>query len=429
MRLIYSAILYLLLPFIVLRLLLRSFRNPACRLRWQERFGYLWRLEHKSPLIWIHAVSVGEVRAAKPLVDVLRREHAGYQIMLTTMTPTGADTVAQLFADAVIHHYVPYDFPGAVMRFIKITKPCCLIVMETELWPNLFHYCRLGNIPVILANGRMSGQSAGRYRLASRLTRQTLNNISLIAAQSGKDAERFIALGAVADKVSVTGNLKYDFALPDDFTIRHAMLRREWPDDRPIWIAASTHDGEEEIILRAHAQILHACPESLLIIAPRHPERFSNVATLCNKSGFKTVQKTTNISPDKTVRIYVLDTIGELIYYYALARIAFVGGSLVNVGGHNMLEPVSLGIPVISGPYLYNFHEIGKMLQETGVARVIHNEHELAEEVIRLFADEKLRHDAGQNGQRMVQENRGSSVRFMRLARPIIDKCATKLGE
>jgi len=425
LRVIYSAILYLFLPFVLLRLLVRSHRNPALRAHWMERLGYVRALGNDRPLIWFHAVSVGEVRAAKPLVDVLRGEYPGLQILFTTMTSTGADTVVQLFGETVIHRYVPYDLPAPVRRFVNITRPCCLIVMETELWPNLFHYCRITNVPVILANGRMSRKSAGRYRLVSGLTGDTLKNITAIAAQSEKDAECFITLGALAENVSVTGNLKYDFPLPDDFNTRLHELKRDWPPERPVWIAASTHEGEEQVILRAQAKVIEKYPRCLLIIAPRHPERFSSVEALCVKSGFRTICKTEKTAPDDSIQVYVLNTMGELIFYYALSQLAFVGGSLVPAGGHNMLEPAALGIPVISGPYLHNFHEIGSRMQEAGTASVVHSPDELASEVIRLFSNENLRHDAGKRGRNIVAENRGSADRCIQLIRPILGKCAT----
>jgi 3-deoxy-D-manno-octulosonic-acid transferase len=408
-------------------LLIRSLGNPAYSLRWKERFGYLQNLQHEHPLIWIHAVSVGEVRAAKPLVDALRREYPGFQIMITTMTPTGAETVFHLFGDRVIHRYIPYDLPGAVRRFIKATSPGLLMVMETELWPNLFHYCRVFNVPVILVNGRMSAQSAGRYRLAAALTRSTLGNLLLICAQGREDAERFISLGASNEKVLETGNLKYDFTLPEDLQIKLEVIRQNWSSTRPVWMAASTHAGEEAAILTTHARILDEFPDCLLIIAPRHPERCSEIARLCEKSGFRFVQKTTRASPDESMQVFILDTLGELIYYYALSRLAFVGGSLVRIGGHNMLEPASLGIPVIYGPYFYNFYEIGRLLQKAGAARVINDPCELANEVIRLLSNEKLRHDAGQCGRQVVEENRGSIDRVWDRVRPLLNQYATNL--
>ena len=426
LRLIYSAILYLLLPVIVLRLFIRSLGNPAYRLRWKDRFGCLQEPELECSLIWIHAVSVGEVRAAKPLVDTLLREYPGYQIMITTMTATGADTVLQLYGNTVMHRYVPYDLPGAVRRFIKSTRPGCLMVMETELWPNLFHFCHIFKVPVILVNGRMSAQSARRYSLIAALTRSTLGNLSEISAQSRSDAEHFVALGAAAEKVSVTGNLKYDFTLPEDFQTRFELIRQRWPGTRPVWIAASTHAGEEAVILTAHARVLDDIPECLLILAPRHPDRSNEIAELCKKSGFRFAQKTVSAGPDESMQVFILDTLGELIYYYALSRLAFVGGSLVRVGGHNMLEPASLGIPVMCGPYFYNFHEIGTLLQKAGAARVISNQYELATEVIRLLSNEKLRHDAGQCGRKMVEENRGSIDRVLDSIRPLLNQYATK---
>ena len=417
MRVVYSFVLYLLAPLVVLRLFWLGHRNPDYRSRWTERFGFPDKIMSDDKLIWLHAVSVGEVQAARPLVNGLLEEYPDFRILITTMTPTGADTVRQYFADTVNHFYLPYDLPVSVKRFISIIDPTILIVMETELWPNLFHYCQENNVPVVVVNARMSEKSAKGYRRLSSLTRSTLTNISLIVAQGQKDAERLIALGADRNKVKVTGNLKFDIYFPHSVSEQAQALRRYLSVNRPVWIAASTHEGEERIILDAFAKILEKQSQCLLVIVPRHPERAPGVKELCNRRNLKVLCKTDNIECDESTQVFILDTLGELPMYYAASDVAFVGGSFTEIGGHNMLEPASLGVPVIMGPHVFNFQEISQLLLDEGVAWKVSCADELSSRVCGLLDDANLRHSTGERGRNIVLKNRGNVENVMKLLR------------
>ncbi len=425
MRLIYSFILYLFTPFVVLRLIWLGFRNPDYWDRWAERFGFPDKITSHDKVIWVHAVSVGEVQAARPLINNLLQEYSDCKILITTMTPTGADCVRQYFGETVKHFYLPYDLPVSVKHFISIIDPSILLVMETELWPNLFHHCQASNVPVVIVNARMSENSACGYRRLSSLTRSTLENISLIIAQGQKDAERLIALGADKDKVRVTGNLKFDINLPHSVTEQAQALRRYLSVNRPVWIAASTHEGEEKIILDAFDKILDKRPQCLLVIVPRHPERSASVKELCSRRNLKVLCKSDHRECDESIQVFILDSLGELPMYYAAADVAFVGASLTEVGGHNMLEPASLGVPVIMGPYVFNFQEISQLLLDEDAAWKVNVADELSSRVSSLLDDANLRHSTGERGRNIVLKNRGNVEKIMKLIRNIFSTYAT----
>ena len=401
----------------VFRLFWLGFRNPDYRSRWTERFGFPDKIISHDKMIWLHAVSVGEVQAARPLVNALLEEYPDFRILITTMTPTGADCVRQYFAETVEHCYLPYDLPMSVKRFLSIIDPIILIVMETELWPNLFHYCQENNVPVVVVNARMSERSAKAYRRLSSLTQSTLKNISLIIAQGQKDAERLIALGADREKVKVTGNLKFDINFPHSVSEQAQAIRRYLSVNRPVWIAASTHEGEERIILDSFAKILEKQSRCLLVIVPRHPERSPGIKTLCNRRNLKVLCKTENAVCDESIQVFILDTLGELPMYYAAADVAFVGGSFTEIGGHNMLEPASLGVPVIMGPHVFNFQEISQLLLDERAAWKVSCADELSSRVCGLLDDANLRHNTGERGRNIVLKNRGNVENVMKLLR------------
>ncbi len=425
MRRIYSFILYLLVPFALLRLFWLGFRNPDYRQHWKERFGFLDKATSDDKVIWLHAVSVGEVQASRPLVDNLLEEYSDYKILITTMTPTGADSVKQYFGESVKHLYLPYDLPVAVKHFICVIEPSILIVMEVELWPNLFHYCNEKDIPIVVVNARMSEKSASGYRRLSSLTRSTLGNISLIVAQGKRDAERLRALGAAENKINVTGNLKYDIHFPYSVIEQAQALRRYLSVSRPIWIAASTHEGEEKIILDAFDKVLKERSQCLLVIVPRHPERSIGIRNLCTRQGLKALVKSDNEECDENVKVFILDTLGELPMYYAASDVAFVGGSLTEVGGHNMLEPAYLGLPVIMGPHLFNFQEISQLLLDEGAAWKVANADELSSKVGSLLDDANLRHNIGERGKNIVLQNQGNIGKTMELIRDLFNTYLT----
>jgi len=404
-----------------LRLYFLGFRTPAYRQRWRERFAVLPRLEITRPVLWLHAVSVGEVEASTPLIDRLLTQFPQYQIVITTVTPTGAQTVQRRFADKVIHFYLPYDLPDAVQRFIRQLSPTICVVMETELWPNLYHYCHQQQIPIVIANARMSLRSLNGYRKFGPLIKKTLSCVTQIIAQSKLDADRIISLACDPDRVSIAGNLKFDVDAPPELHKRAQSIRRKLFANRSVWIAASTHDNEEDLVLDAFARILAEHADCLLIIAPRHPQRFDKVADLCVKRGFSVTRKSSDVECGDSTQIFLLDTLGDLQLYYGCADIAFVGGSLVAAGGHNMLEPAALGVPVISGEHVANFHEISSLLLEAGAVFLVKDSAELAGKVKQLLTDTGLRHQMGAYGKALVAVHRGSADHTVDILRSILE--------
>jgi 3-deoxy-D-manno-octulosonic-acid transferase len=414
-----------LLPFVLLRLFWLGLKNPAYRKRWQERFGYInWEKVNK-PVLWVHAVSVGEVNAATPIINRLLEQHSNYQIVVTTVTPTGEFTLKQHFADKIKHLYFPYDLPFSVKRFIKTIKPSVLITMETEIWPNLFNICNQEDIPILIINARLSQKSLKGYQLFEKVMKQTLSNVNKIAAQTNDDAKRFISLGADQDKVYVTGNLKFDISIPQSISEQAQSLKRYFSVNRPVWIAASTQEGEEEIILKAHESVMKKYPRAILILAPRHPERANRVSGLCDAMNMKYVKRTEHQTFSQELNVYILDTLGELQLHYAASQIAFVGGSLVNTGGQNMMEPASLGIPVISGTYTYNFTEITRLLSDEGALITVSNDTELANEICLLIDDANRRHNMGEKGRQIIESNKGNIKRLMEVISPYLTVHAT----
>ena len=415
LRILYSALLYLALPYIALHLALRGFRNRAYWRRWGERFAYLPPGIRGPYAVWVHAVSVGEVQAAIPMLRQFRMQDPSMRILLTTTTPTGSDLAQGAISELVDHVYAPYDLPGVVGRFLERIRPRAVVVMETELWPNTFASCHSLRIPIVVANARLSARSARRYRWGGPIVREMLENVTAIAAQHQLDADRFVALGAPESHVHVTGSIKFDVHVPASFREQGQALRRCLGVGRSVWIAASTHEGEEEIVLDAFARLRKSLPESVLVLVPRHPERFAGVAALARRRGFRIVLRSEAPESCLDADIFLGDTMGELPLFYAASDMAFVGGSLVPVGGHNMLEPAALEIPVVLGPYLFNFAEISRMMLERGAARQVRNALSLADTALELLRDANLRHNMGQKGKRVVDENRGALDRLMKL--------------
>lgn len=415
MRVLYTLVHYLLVPYALLRLAWRGTRNRAYLEGMAERFGFGEPLAFDRPTYWVHAVSMGEVQAALPVVRALRERAPDVRILVTTTTPTGRDRVAQTMPADVLHRYVPYDLPGAVQRFLERVRPCLAIMMETELWPNIAAACRARGVPLVIANARLSERSAAGYRRLGALTRTMLGEVAGIAVQSRADAERFIGLGADPQRVRVTGSVKFDIRLSATIKERGEVMRRCWGVDRAVWIAASTHEGEDEQVLDAFKRVLRVVPDCLLVLVPRHPERFERAAALCRRRGYRTLLRTQAPASCLDADVFLGDTMGELTVFYAASDVAFVGGSLVDTGGHNMLEPAALGLPVILGPYVYNFAEISARLCEVGAARRVRDARELAEVVVDLLQDANLRHSIGETGRSFVERNRGALDRLMEL--------------
>lgn len=420
LRFLYSFVFILAVPFILLRLLWRGSRAPAYFKRWDERFGIKPAPSADKPVIWVHAVSVGEVEAARPLIESLETQYPDHQILVTTMTPTGSARVTSLYGDKVLHCYLPYDLPVAVSRFLKSARPELGIIMETELWPNLIHHAHKLDVPLVLANARLSGRSAAGYQKIGKLTRSMLQQFTLIAAQSQDDRQRFIGLGADKDRVHAVGNLKFEIALPASLSEEAEALRSIW-GNRPVFIAASTHEGEDEIILNASRQIRAEFPDLLLILVPRHPERFDKVAALSQRSGFKILRRRDNGMCSRDIQVLVVDTMGELPLFYGTSDIAFVGGSLVPRGGHNLLEPAALGRAVVIGPHYFNFSEISHQFLEAGAAIQIDGSETLADTVTDLLKNPQKRADMGQAGQNLIKQSQGASKRLLNLIKRHID--------
>ena len=418
MRLLYSLVLYAGMPLVLLRLLWRGRRASGYWRGWGERFGLGPVLA--GPVIWLHAVSVGEVIAAAPLVRSLQRRLPGYRLLLTTTTPTGRAQARRLFGDQVEHRYCPYDLPGAARRFLGRTRPALALIMETEIWPNLYHGCRRAGVPLVLVNARLSQRSARGYARLARLTGDTLRPVSAGAAQTDTDARRLIELGAPAPRVHVTGSMKFDLQLPDDLRERGRQLRASWGSERPVWIAASTHAGEEEGVLEAHRQILARHPTALLILVPRHPERFEACAELCRGAGYRLSRRSEGTA-DRATGVLLGDTMGELLVLYAGADAAFIGGSLVAVGGHNALEPAALGLPVATGPHTRNFAAIYRALYDAGAAATVDDAGALAQVIGQWLGDEQERRMRGMAARQVVERNRGAVERVMALIVPLLE--------
>lgn len=407
MRYLYTAIYYFIMPFILIRLLWRSRHATGYRKRWDERFGYIPRSTHNNN-IWIHAVSVGETIAAIPLVNALIEQYPHYQFIVTTTTPTGSALVTKQLGDRVTHVYAPFDVPTAVLRFLKRAQVKLCIILETELWPNLLFICRKQHIPIILANGRLSEQSYLRYRFIRGLMKKMLRAYHAVAAQGVLDGERYLQLGLDPKKLIISGNIKFDVHIPDMLIQQGKKLRACIGDNRRVLIAASTHDGEERIILNAFQKIRAEIPNLFLILAPRHPDRFQKILELCKKMGLSVATRSEKTLIMPNIAILLVDTIGELQMIYAAADIAFVGGSLIPVGGHNLIEPAALGLPILTGPHLHNFTEIGKLLQSAGAAQVVNDAAEIADAVIALCSAQALREKIGKCAKETIEANRGA---------------------
>ena len=420
MRFLYLAVAYLLAPLVCGTMLLRGIRDRSQWDNFSQRFGFGPR--SSRPAIWVHAVSVGEVQAAASLVLALRRRYPDVPLVVTTVTPTGAQRARALFGDAVQVRYIPYDLPGSVRRFFNRVRPRVAVILETELWPNLYHFCGQRKVPLVLASARISPRSVGRYRLLASLFRETLSHGIVIAAQGEGDAERFRSIGANPARTHVTGNIKFDLALPDDIRAQGAALRERYaPGERLVWVAGSTHDGEEAAMILVQRRLRAAGLDVLLVLVPRHPGRFQDVAALLRQAGVPFVRRSTDEPVRADTEVLLVDTLGELVAFYAAADLAFVGGSLVPVGGHNLLEPAALALATLSGPQVFNAQDIAGLLVDEGAVELVADADALGEAVLRLLSDPAERRRRGEAGLRVVERNRGALGRLLDLLRPVID--------
>ena len=417
-RSLYTLLFHLGLPLVAGRLAWRAWQAPAYAKRIGERFS-VGLPALKPGGIWLHAVSVGESIAAAPLVRELLVRYPDMPITMTCMTPTGSERIQAMFggteyAGRVQHCYLPYDLPWAAARFLERVQPKLAVIMETELWPNHIHQCAKRGIPVALANARLSERSARGYARFAKLTAPMLAELDLLAVQTALEAERFRSLGARSECVEVTGSIKFDLTIDAELLTRAAVLREQWQaESRPVWIAASTHAGEDEIVLAAHRQLLKQNPDALLILVPRHPERFDAVFERCQRQGFSTRRRSTGEVLQASDQVLLGDTMGELLFLYTLADIAFVGGSLVANGGHNLLEPAALGKPVLSGPHLFNFLEIAAQLRTAGALSEVTDADSLAQRVAQLWREPEAVQAMRDAGLTVMQVNQGALARLL----------------
>lgn len=425
LRLLYISLSYLLQPMILLLMWYKGRKQPAYRKRLWERYGIYDEAEKPKPKgVIIHAASVGEVIAATPLIKEIAKRYPDLPLIVTTVTPTGSERVIAAFGDSVSHFYLPYDLPDAIERFLNFTAPKLMIVIETELWPNLIRKVNLRSIPFVIANARLSPRSAKRYGFIRHSIKGMLNQISLIMAQDEVSKDRYLALGYHAEKMVNTGNLKFDLEITEE--LHQAVVETKLAlnlSRRKVWIAGSTHEGEEKLILDTHKLLLAQYPDLALILVPRHPERFRLVEMLIEKSGLSYVKRSLHCPLTSNDQVLLGDTMGEMMLLYGMSDIAFVGGSLVKHGGHNPLEPIAFNIPVISGLFTYNFPEIFKKLREVkGVLEIESTSEALFEAVQFLLAQPELGREIAQSGFEVLKENQGALKRHIELLAPYLEK-------
>jgi 3-deoxy-D-manno-octulosonic-acid transferase len=420
-RIVYVLLTYLLAPFVIAVEGWRTLTKPEYRGRLHQRLGFV-KPQAKPGCIWVHAVSVGEVQAAAGIIRELRKRLPDVEVVCTTVTPTGAQRVRALFGDEVRHCYLPYDIPGSVRRFLDRLQPRVAIILETEIWPTLYHRLGQRGIPLVMASARVSTRSVDRYRRMASLFRQTLSHGIVIGAQSAADAERFRAIGAAPERVRVTGNVKFDLEVPRSAMQAGHDFRAALGAGRPVWIAGSTHEGEEEAALAAHGIVRSRHPSALLILVPRHPQRFDAVRNLLRKRGHAFVQRSSGERPTDAHDVFLVDTLGELQTFYAASDVAFVGGSLVPIGGHNLLEPAVLGLPMLSGPHTHNAQDIAELLAQSGALRIVRSREDLAQRVADYFDDPERARSDGARGQEAIAQSRGAVGRLVEMVLPLLSR-------
>jgi 3-deoxy-D-manno-octulosonic-acid transferase len=423
---LYSLLTAVLTPVVLLRLAMRGIKTPAYFRRWKERFGAFPNPNIKKSIL-IHAVSVGEVNAAIPLIKALMKTYKEHQFVITTVTPTGSDRVQQIFGNQVFHLYLPYDLPGAVKRFLKKVKPELAVVMETEIWPNLFRFCKKKGIPIVVANARLSEFSLKGYKWVQSLATMAVNNTKYVAAQTNTDAARMIRLGCDADKIYVVGSLKFDIIIEDEIRQKGEVISEHFAKNRLIWIAASTHQDDEKEIIEAYVELKRKYPQLLLIVVPRHPERFQITTQSFRNKGFNTQLRSECNLCDKDADVFVVDTMGEMLEFYAASDIAFVGGSIANIGGHNVLEAAIFELPVLVGPNTHNFAEITQLLHDCGGSKLVRTSTDIIKYMERLIESPKMRQKMGAAALKLVEENRGAVQLTMELIENALNN--TELNE
>jgi len=409
-RFFYTLLLYLLLPYILLRLVWRARRQRGYLGHVAERFGH-YAQAAGGPVIWVHAVSVGETRAAEPLIRALREKYPQHRVLLTHMTPTGRETGEAIFGDGVIRCYLPYDYPGAVARFLDHFRPKIGILMETEIWPNLIQAGRAHDVPLYLVNARLSEKSFSGYLRFPRLARECLAGFTAIAAQSEDDARRLTSLGA--GDVRVTGSVKFDIEPPPAQLELGQALRREFGESRPVLLIASTREGEEALVLDALAHV--EVPGLLTVIVPRHPQRFDEVERLIEARGVRFQRRSAIVAVPGDTSVVLGDSMGEMFAYYAACDVAFIGGSLLPFGGHNLIEACAAGKPVLIGPYTYNFAEATELAMQAGAALQVPDAKNFAQEAGRLLRDPTAAKHMARAALAFANAHRGATAKVVAL--------------
>ncbi|MDI5889854.1 lipid IV(A) 3-deoxy-D-manno-octulosonic acid transferase [Halomonas rhizosphaerae] len=412
----YAAVLYLLAPLIWRRV----WREQLPGRPRSERLGLIPSVGQGERTLWLHCASVGEVQAARPLIEALRQRWPGHRLVITTMTATGAERVLALAGSRqdsgavaeVNHHFVPLDFPGAARRFVARLRPELAIFFETELWPNLLAACDRSGVPVAVVNGRLSPRAWRGYCRLRPLMAEALSHVAWLAAKSEADARRYADLGMAPARTTVVGSLKFDIGTGGEAREVSDRLRTRL-GSRPVWVAGSTHPGEDEQVLAAHARLRERLPDALLVLVPRHPRRFDAVAALCRQEGLTLARRSRDEWPQDDTAVYLGDSMGELLTFYGAVDLAFVGGSLVPIGGHNLLEPAALGTPVLSGPALANFEDVAEVMRGAGALVEVDDAETLTAELLRLFDDREERHRLAEAGRAVVAANRGALARTL----------------
>ncbi|TEW56618.1 3-deoxy-D-manno-octulosonic acid transferase [Psychromonas sp. RZ22] len=410
LRWLYSLLLLIVAPFFIYSLYKSKPNKPKFGKRWKEHFGFTPTLDNPSKyVVWFHTVSVGETIAATPLIRAYHHSHPEHTIVITTTTSTGAEQAAKL-SNIAQHRYMPVDFSFAIKRFIRTIKPQKIFIMETELWPNTLAVAAQNNVEITILNARLSARSCLRYKKFQRIFNLLSQNIQQVLCQTKDDAERFLSLGLNDQKVKITGSLKFDINISSEVISAGLSLRKEIAKDRPVWIVASTHLGEDEIVLEAHKSLLKEIPKLVLIIVPRHPERFEQVYQLSQQQGFKSVRKTSKQPVNQDIQVFIGDTMGEMLMLIGAADICFMAGSLVGekVGGHNLLEPAALAKPCLTGPSYYNFKQITEQLIAANGCTICNNSDEIYQAVKKLINDPNLQKQSGTAALSIVNENKGS---------------------
>ncbi len=420
-RLVYTILFTLCMPFVFLKLLWRGYKAPEYRNRKRERFGYFTSPKLKNS-IWVHAVSVGEVLAAEPIIRAIQKRFPERKLVVTSMTPTSSALIEKLFGETVFHVYAPYDMPWCVDAFLRKVDPAFLIIMETELWPNMIHRTRLRGCPVVLANARLSERSARGYRRLKPAVGWMLNELCLVLCQHQNDAQRFASLGIEPDKINVTGSVKFDLDVDASFKEKGLQHRSALKPGQQVWIGASTHEGEDVKLLRVHKALQSTFPDAVLILVPRHPERFESVYQLAISRQFNTYRFSEQQSIPQDTQVFVVDAMGVLLEFYAASDIAFIGGSFVEVGGHNPIEAGALALPVLMGPFVFNFEAICQKLKAVGGLEVVDDEKQLALALKRLMSEPDEARRMGKCAFQEIEDSKGAVGRVVEALTPLLDE-------